>query len=85
MVKSLTKERHFEALKKFFQRVIKYKLRLNSSKCVFGVTSGKLLGHMISKKGIEIDPDKVKEIQEMPTPRTGKEVRGFLGKLQYIS
>ncbi|XP_058003726.1 uncharacterized protein LOC131180128 [Hevea brasiliensis] len=40
---------------------------------------------MISRKGIEVDPDKVKAIQEMPAPRTEKEIRGFLGKLQYIS
>ncbi|XP_057994971.1 uncharacterized protein LOC131175276 [Hevea brasiliensis] len=45
----------------------------------------KLLGHLISRKGIEVDPDKVKAIQEMPAPRTEKEIRGFLGKLQYIS
>ena len=47
--------------------------------------SGKLLGFVISNKGIEVDPAKVKAIQEMPTPRTKKEVRGFLGRLNYIS
>ena len=47
--------------------------------------SGKLLGFIISSKGIEVDPEKVKEIQEMPAPRTEKEVRGFLGWLNYIS
>ncbi|XP_057999317.1 uncharacterized protein LOC131178376 [Hevea brasiliensis] len=52
----------------------------------FGLkNAGKLLGHMISRKGIEVDPYKVKEIQEMLAPRTEKEIRGFLGKLQYIS
>ncbi|XP_057994337.1 uncharacterized protein LOC131174598 [Hevea brasiliensis] len=47
--------------------------------------ASKLLGHMISRKGIEVDPDKVKANQEMSAPRTEKEIRGFLGKLQYIS
>ena len=51
----------------------------------FGVTSGKLLGHVVSQRGIEVDPDKIKAIQEMPAPTKEKEVRGFLGKLQYIS
>ena len=58
---------------------------MNPKKCVFGVTSGKLLGHIVSQKGIEIDPDKVKAIREMSTPKTEKEVRGFIGRLQYIS
>ena len=60
-------------------------LRLNPKKCTFGVTSGKLLGHMVSKRGIEVDPDKIRAILDMPAPRTEKEVRGFLGRLQYIS
>ena len=47
--------------------------------------SGKLLGFIVNNKGIEVDPTKVKEIQEMPAPRTEKEVRGFLGRLNYIA
>ena len=49
------------------------------------MTSGKLLGYIVSQKGIEVNPDKVKAIREMPAPRTEKEVRGFMGQLQYIS
>ena len=45
----------------------------------------KLLGYIVSKKGIEVDPTKVKAIQEIPEPRTKREVRGFLGRLNYIS
>ncbi|KAE8708450.1 high mobility group B protein 6-like [Hibiscus syriacus] len=44
-----------------------------------------LLGFVVSQKGIEIDPDKVKAIQDLPAPRTQKEVRGFLGRLNYIA
>ena len=39
------------------------------------------MGHIVSQKGIEVDPDKVKAIREMPAPRTKKEVRGFIGQL----
>ena len=85
MVNSETREGHFEALDKFLARLEKYNLRLNSKKCIFGVTSGKLLGHIVSERGIEVDPDKIKAIQEMPVPKTEKDVRGFIGKLQYIS
>ena len=46
---------------------------------------GKLLRFVVNGKGIEVDPAKVKAIQEMPAPRTDKEVRGFLGRLNYIA
>jgi len=45
---------------------MKYKLRLKPQKCAFGVTSGKLLGFIFSKRGIEVDPKKVKAIISMP-------------------
>ena len=52
----------------------------------FGAQSGKLLGFIVSsKRGIEVDPDKVKAIQEMPIPRTETERRGFLGRINYIA
>lgn len=76
---------HAVALEKFLTRIEKYNLRLNPKKCVFGVTSGKLLGFLVSQRGIEVDPDKIRAILEMPEPETEKEVRSFLGKLQYIS
>ena len=85
MVKLETREGHFEALDKFLARLEKYNLRLNPKKCVFGVTSGKLLGYIVSERGIEVDLDKIKAIQEMPVPKTEKNVRGFIRKLQYIS
>ena len=85
MVKSETRDGHIEALEKFLQRVDKYNLRLNPKKCVFGVTSGKLLGHTVGMGGIEVDSEKIKAITEMPAPKTEKEVRAFLGKIQYIS
>ena len=60
-------------------------MRLNPKKCVFGVASGKLLGHIVSKRGIEVNLDKVKVISEMPAPKTEKEVKGFIRRPQYIS
>ena len=49
------------------------------------MTSGKLLGHIVNHRGIEVDLDKIKAIEEMSIPKIEKEVRGFIGKLQYIS
>ena len=68
-----------------FDRLKIYKLRLNPNKCTFEVRSGKLLGFIVSDKGIQVDPVKVKAIQEMSAPRTEKEVRGFLRRLNYIA
>ena len=85
IVKSKDREGHVAVLRKFFDRIIKYKLGLNPQKCAFGVTAGKLLGFMITQRGIEVDPSKIKAILEMPPPKNEKEIRGFLGRLQYIS
>src|SRR3954469_1683074 len=84
IAKSENEEDHIRILAKLFQRLRKFQLCLNPNKCTFGVYSGKLLGFIVSKRGIEVDPDKVKAIQEMPSPRTEKQVRGFLGRLNYI-
>ena len=83
--RSQTEEENLDYLQKLFDRLNMYKPRLNPNKCTFGVRSVKLLGFFISDKGIQVDPAKVKAIQEMPAPRTEKEVRGFLGRLNYIS
>ena len=85
IVKSKDREGHIPVLHKFFKRIQFYKLWLNPKKCTFGVTSRKLLGFMVSQKGIEVDPNKIKAIVEMKPPRTEKEIQGFLGRIQYIS
>ena len=85
IVKSKDRESHTMNLRKFFGRIKEYRLRLNPQKCTFGVTAGKLLGFLMSDRRIEVDPSKIKAILEMPPPRSEKEIRGFLGRLQYIS
>ena len=80
-----TEEEHLDHLHKLFERLKKYKLRLNPNKCTFGVRSSKLLGFVVSGKGIEVDPAKFKAIQEIPAPRTEKEFRCFLGRMNYIA
>ena len=65
IVKSRGRADHLAALEKFFERIRKFKLRLNPKKCTFGVTFGKLLGHMVSERGIEVDLDKIKVILDI--------------------
>ena len=72
-------------LRKFFERIKEYRLRLNPQKCTFGVTAGKLLGFLVSDRMIEFNTSKIKAILKIPPPQSEKEIRGFLGRLQYIS
>ena len=54
-------------------------LRLNPEKCMFGVPSGKLLGFLVSHRGIETNPEKVKAIEDMNPPQTLKEMQKMAG------
>ena len=81
IVRSRDRVDHLAALERFFQRIRKFKLRLNPKKCTFSVFSGKLLRYMVCEQGIEVDLDKIKAILDMLVPKTEKEVRGFLGRL----
>ena len=59
-------------------------MKLNPAKCTFRAPTGKLLGFIVSKKGIEIGPIKIKAIREMPVPKTQKDMQSFLGKINFI-
>ncbi|XP_075099168.1 uncharacterized protein LOC142176029 [Nicotiana tabacum] len=72
-------------MRKFFERLRKYDLKLNPAKRDFRVPSGKLLGFIVSRRGIELDPTKIKAIRDLPPPRTKKDVMSLLGRLNYIS
>ena len=85
IVKSRDRAYHLAALESFFERIRQFRLRLNPKKYTFGVTYGKLLGYMVSERGIEADPDKIRVILDMPTSRTERKIIGFLGRVQYIS
>ena len=79
IVKSKSSKNHLEDLTKTFRTLRLHKLRLNASKCVFGVGLGKFLGFMVSHRGIEVNPDQIKAIQELKAPRNHKEVQRLTG------
>ncbi|XP_015161297.1 uncharacterized protein [Solanum tuberosum] len=85
IIKSKKGSNHLNDLRKFFARLRRYNLKLNPAKCVFGVPAGKVLGFIVSRRGIELDPSKIKVIRDLPPPRSNKEVMSFLGRLNYIS
>ena len=68
LIKSKNKEDHVKDLKAAFERMKQYKLRIKPWKCVFGVSSRKLLGHIISRRVVAVDPKKIKAIIEMSPP-----------------
>ena len=74
IVKSKMVSEHLGDLRVIFQILRKYKLRLNVSKCSFGVGSGKFLGYMATHRGIEVNPDQIKAINNLRSPRNPKEV-----------
>ncbi|XP_059281345.1 uncharacterized protein LOC132035043 [Lycium ferocissimum] len=85
IIKSRKSSDHLTDLKKFFDNLRRYNLKLNPAKCAFGVLPGSLLGFIVSRRGIELDPSKIKAIQELPAPKSRKDVMSFLGRLNYIS
>ena len=84
VVKSKKVFDHFQDLRRVFERSRKFKLRMNPLKCAFGVSAGKFLGFVVHRKGIDVDPAKVKAIQSMPTPMNQKQLKSLLGKVSYI-
>lgn len=79
VVKSKERRDHVTNLKETFEMLRKYKLKLNASKCAFGVNSGKFLGHKVTRRGIKANPNQISTIQNLASPRTTKEDRKLIG------
>ena len=76
-------EVHLEHLRKVFLRLREAKLKLKASKCSFFKKHIQYLGHLVSGEGIEPLPEKLEAVENMPPPKTPKEVRQFLGLVGY--
>ena len=81
LVKSKKELAHLDDLRETFATLKQYQMKLNPSKCVFRVASGKFLGFMVSQRGIEANPEKVHAIINMVSPRTVKEVQKLTGRI----
>ena len=75
VVKSKQVSEHLKDLRELFVILRKHKLRLNASKCSFGVSLGKFLGYMITHQRIEVNPDQIKAITDLHPFRNPKEVQ----------
>ena len=85
LVKSKEEPTHLDDLKQTFTTLRQYQMKLNPSKCAFGVASGKFLGFMVSQRGIEANPEKVKAILNMTSPKTVKEVQKLTGRISALN
>ena len=74
VVKSKLVSEHLTDLVNIFEILRRHKLRLNASKCSFGMGSGKFLGYIMTHRGIEVNPDQIRPINSLQPPRNPKEV-----------
>jgi hypothetical protein len=72
-------------LEETFASLREYRWKLNPNKCVFGVPSGKLLGFIISHRGIEVNPEKISAITSMKAPTCNKDVQKLTGCMAVLN
>ncbi|KAL0320398.1 UNVERIFIED_CONTAM: Transposon Ty3-I Gag-Pol polyprotein [Sesamum radiatum] len=85
LVKSKKEEDHTKDLEETFSVLRKYKLKLNPTKCAFGVQGGRFLGFMVTQRGIEANPLKIKAIIDMKAPTCINEVQRLTGRIAALS
>ena len=85
LVKSQDEGKHLDDLQETFDTLRQYNMRLNPSKCAFGVSSGKFLGFMVSHRGIEANLDKIQAILNMEPPQNVKEVQSLTGRVATLN
>ncbi|KAJ9553755.1 hypothetical protein OSB04_017800 [Centaurea solstitialis] len=85
LVKSERSIDHVAHLKQSFDILRQYKMKLNPTKCSFGVRAGKFLGYLVTQRGIEASPEQDKAITEIQSPRNVKEVQKLTGRVAALT
>ncbi|XP_062541036.1 uncharacterized protein K02A2.6-like [Armigeres subalbatus] len=85
IVHGCDQKEHDMRLEKVLKRLKEWNVILNESKCIYGVTEMKVLGHVLSADGIKPDTDKLESIRRFREPKSAEEVRSFLGLVNYLS
>ena len=80
-MKSRKKDTLIDDLKETFDNLWVYKMMLNPAKCVLGVPAGKLLGFLVSERGIEANPEKIKAITSMAKLACINDVQRLVGRI----
>ena len=82
-VYSKTFEEHMEHLEKVFERIKEAGLKMQRAKCSFIKAELEFLGHIVSREGIKVDPEKVEKVKNWPRPTTTKHIQQFMGLVGY--
>lgn len=75
---------HLHHLRQVFQRWRRFRVSLNLKKCIFLAHEGKILGHIMSKEGLTIDPERIEDIHVLPFPSHKKYLQSFLGRINFL-
>ena len=78
-----TYEDHLQKLDEVFERLQKAGVKVNAVKSAFGKTKLEYLGYWITRQGVQSMPNKVKAIHNIATPKTRKQLRSFIGLVNY--
>ncbi|KAL9235930.1 hypothetical protein vseg_010651 [Gypsophila vaccaria] len=85
IVKIKSDEEHLAHLRETFESFRKYKMMLNPKKCTFGVRSEKFFAFLVSLRGIDVNPDKVQAIIDLPEPSTIRDIQRLIGRMTALS
>jgi hypothetical protein len=85
VVKTKQNDTLLDDIKETFTNLRRCRMKLNPEKCTFGVPAGKLLGYIISQRGIEANPSKIKAIEALEPPTELKDIQKFAGCLASLS
>ena len=85
LVNSIKSELHVDHLDESFQVLKDYKMKLNPTKCAFGVSVGKFLGFIVNSRGIEANPNKIKVMLDIRPPSNTKEIQRLIGRIATLS
>lgn len=83
LVASISEEQHIDHLRQIFQRLSGHGVLINTTKSVFGKSQVSFLGYLVTAEGTKPLPEKVKALQNLTQPRTIKEMRRFLGMINF--
>jgi hypothetical protein len=85
LVKGILAAKHIHDLAEAFQTLRKYNMKLNPSKCAFGVSLGKFLSFVASRRGIEANPEKVHAVLDMQSPWDIKQLQQLTGRITALN
>jgi hypothetical protein len=85
VVASKKKVTYIPDLAETFTNMCEARIKLNLEKCIFGVTKGKVLGCLVSMKGIKANPDKIRAITQMQPPQNRKEAQKLIGRIPALN